>query len=323
MSVLTTKGGDKTFIKYHLDLQIAKGNVKSYVYQGELGENGTPHVQGFFIATRKIRPMQLLPGFKCHWTYVKAPRNGYAVYAAYCQKEDTRAWPAVTKGELPKVPVEVQPKKRRYHEVLWKWQDWLKAELKTQWEAHDERTINWVWERKGKFGKSAFVRHMAIEEGALVCGGRVQDVKHVVAAYYAEKKETPKYILWDVSRDQMKNVSYGGMEEIKNGTFCATKYESASVILDEYPVICCFANFEPETSKLSADRWNVINARHKAKELDDQAVPAAPATPATQPMEGGGGSKPSALDLSVLEEEYEDRRGDEEPSRAMGHDGAW
>ena len=46
------------------------------------------------------------------------------------------------------------------------------------------------------------------------------------------------------------------IEEIKNGCFASSKYESKMVIMNS-PHILCFANELPDTQKLSRDRWNL------------------------------------------------------------------
>ena len=54
-----------------------------------------------------------------------------------------------------------------------------------------------------------------------------------------------------------KYISWQGMEEIKDMLFYSGKYEGG-MVNDRAPHFIMFANWEPETSLLSGDRWNIV-----------------------------------------------------------------
>ena len=81
-------------------------------------------------------------------------------------------------------------------------------------------------------------------------------MKYEVMEYL--KKNKLKIVMIDLTRCIENYVSYQGIEEIKNGIFYNTKYESGMVLFDS-PHIIIFANFPPEEGKLNADRWNIVN----------------------------------------------------------------
>lgn len=47
------------------------------------------------------------------------------------------------------------------------------------------------------------------------------------------------------------------MESIKNGMFLSTKYLPKKKVLKETPHVVVFANFKPDTIKMSLDRWTI------------------------------------------------------------------
>ena len=138
----------------------------------------------------------------------------------------------------------------------------------------DKRKIYWLWESIGNYGKSSFVRYLCIKKKALICSGKLADLKYLIIKYKEKNGTYPKLILFDVPRTNIDYISYQGLEEIKNGCFASTKYECETVVMN-HPHLVVFANEAPNTSKLSADRYEIINLRGESQaeclidELDD------------------------------------------------------
>lgn len=61
-------------------------SIKRYVFQEEMSESGTPHLQGHFEFEKKIRPLGFFKGTplekRCHWEKTK---NRHAAIQ-YCSK---------------------------------------------------------------------------------------------------------------------------------------------------------------------------------------------------------------------------------------------
>lgn len=92
---------------------------------------------------------------------------------------------------------------------------------------------------------------------AIMGGGRAQDMKYAIVQYHKTHGYFPNVVIFDISRTQMdKGIDYQGIEEIKNGCFLATKYESTMVGMNP-PHVVVLANEEADRSRLSADRWDV------------------------------------------------------------------
>lgn len=68
----------------------------------------------------------------------------------------------------------------------------------------------------------------------------------------------PKVCVFHYTRAVENYVSYEALEAIKDGIFFSTKYESGMVVFDS-PHVVVFANFPPDRTQLSADRWRITN----------------------------------------------------------------
>lgn len=125
------------------------------------------------------------------------------------------------------------------------WQTNLSQLLETP---PDSRSITWYYDRDGNKGKSYFARNYK-GSNYYVTGGKAADI------FYGYEYES--VIFFDLARMKQDIVQYDVMEAFKNGQFYSTKYESKLVRFN-VPHVIVFANFYPDTSKLSADRWNII-----------------------------------------------------------------
>lgn len=227
-------------------------SVGEYVFQLECGESGTNHYQGF-IGFKNARTFasikKLLPT-----AHIEKCKNMHAA-KAYCSKSDTRIqgpWTNIVTREEIRDPLK--------DVTLHEWQRNIIKLCDTQ---PDTRTIHWYHDSVGNSGKTSLAKHLCLTypEKVLYLCGKAADMKYGVCEFI--KKNDLKIVIIDLTRSVENFVSYQGIEEIKNGIFYNTKYESKMVIYNS-PHVIVFANFEPELYKLSLDRWNIvdINATH-------------------------------------------------------------
>uniref|UniRef100_UPI00404898B3 hypothetical protein n=1 Tax=Polynucleobacter sp. TaxID=2029855 RepID=UPI00404898B3 len=202
----------------------------------EVGESGTPHLQGAIWLNKKMRITSLAKESGFARASFRAIRNDEAMIK-YIQK-DGDAWTYKFPKEI-KIITELYP-----------WQKKIEELCLTE---PDDRTINWYWEDTGNVGKSAFCKYMVVKYKALYCcGGKLSDIINLV--FNCNMDET-SVVIFDIPRATQGKVSYSALESIKNGLVCNTKYETGVKVFNA-PHIICFANFPPEEpEKLSDDRW--------------------------------------------------------------------
>lgn len=129
-----------------------------------------------------------------------------------------------------------------------------------------ERKITWCWDDGGNTGKSYLARWLLVWRDAyVVTGGKWADIIYA----YGDQR----YVVFDLPRDQVEHVPYALIEKFKNGFAFSGKYQSRLRVFPPARVLV-LANFEPDRSKLSADRWDV---RHVA-------VPGAAPAPPNPPI---------------------------------------
>jgi hypothetical protein len=229
--------------------------AKKAVVGSEVGEKGTPHLQGYIslhkkerIATLRVRPgLQRASFRKC--------RNEDALIE-YCQKDGVVLY---RKG-FP-LPVRVITE-------LYPWQKEIESIYLTE---PDTRSIYWFWEPKGNIGKSAFVKYMIVKYKALYCdGGKKSDLMNLV---FNSNMDECKCVIWDLPRSTKGNISYATLECVKNGMVCNTKYETGMKVFNP-PHIFVFANFPPDdVSQLSSDRWKIKRLAQETVGGDEPPTP--------------------------------------------------
>lgn len=110
----------------------------------------------------------------------------------------------------------------------------------------DDRTVHWLADPSGDMGKSELV-NMLINKGAFFFdGGKTQDVMY---AYDGQP-----IVVVDLPRSSADFIPYRLIEMFKNKRAFSSKYVSCSKAF-KVPHILVFANFAPDLSELTEDRW--------------------------------------------------------------------
>lgn len=213
----------------------------NWIVGKEVGANGTPHLQGYIELKKRARWTEFNLPKSIHW---ERARGTKVANINYCVKD----------GDVYGTMHYDRPLVVLKEEQLYDWQARIYEFLN---KVPDDRTIYWVWETTGGVGKSTFVKFLVTTCGGIVCSGKSADLKYLIVKFRERHGYYPKHIFYDIPRSQENYVSWTGLEEIKNGCFASTKYECEVVVMNS-PHIVCFANFEPNYSVMSFDRWNVI-----------------------------------------------------------------
>lgn len=213
---------------------------KAFVYQREKGEEGTEHYQGcVYLKNQCVMPCHLNP--KIHWERCKS----WVKAIKYCSKEDTRI-------EGPWTYNVALPQKLDIITQLKPWQNWVKEQILLK---PNDRKILWLWEEAGNTGKTAMARYICQHFEAIYLNGKGSDAKYAVATMVGKGKPLD-VVVFGYPRSAAEYVSYGCIEEIKDGIFFNSKYESGMVMYNS-PHVIVFSNMEPDYTKMSQDRWDV------------------------------------------------------------------
>jgi len=224
--------------------------AKAYLFQEEVGEEcGTPHLQGLVMFKNQIAlsSLQEICQGRIHWEILKKPKAAIE----YCGKMKTRKpngkyWCRGCREPVDD-PFLGNPPYPWQKEVI----DYLNQPA-------DRREILWVYDLNGDSGKTALAEyflHQNPDETVYVIG-KASDVKHGLKEFLDSGKN-PKIIMWDMPKGtRPETISYVGIEQVKNGLFFNTKYETG-MCWWKRPHVVVFANRLPCLTGMSPDRWNI------------------------------------------------------------------
>lgn len=282
-----------------LELRGAVGQTGiSYVLFGyEIGDNGTPHLQGYFQANHDHYNR-----FKKKFgnMHIEKQKGTYEEATNYCKKDgdffeagvpDTTIQGkkkgqrsdlmlvknAIEKGEsyeqITNAHFQTVARYSRFiqeqiqvnattRELLSLQEElassslkpWQQALLDVVKEDPNPRTIHWIWDSQGGTGKSWMATYLGANHNALV----LENAKKADLAYIYAQNPT-RMVVFDLSRTQEDKLDhiYALAENLKNGRIVSSKYVSKTIYF-RTPHVIFFANFSPDMTKWSADRYNVI-----------------------------------------------------------------
>lgn len=134
------------------------------------------------------------------------------------------------------------------------WQLECLQQLKDQ----TDRQVLWVYESKGCVGKSELSKWLMVHSKYI----KLSSISSMNRVAFIINKNSAPGIIFDMPRsnniegDKMA-ISYGTLEQLKDGTLFSDRYEGLSSIID-VPRIVVFCNFPPDKDKLSLDRWCIF-----------------------------------------------------------------
>lgn len=229
--------------------------------QTEVGEGGTPHIQGFIRYNGNVPDWHKKVSHRAHFEHPQSESR----CMNYCRKTESHdgihRW---FKDEKP------QSKKRDFKEALLEaseraktkrrkkvgepeWKDWQQEIIDLKDKEPEERTIYWYWSEEGNIGKSFLKRYLVVNDLAWSVNGGRGDFLHSICNQFIHLEDA-KYVIIDIPRNQGNRISYSALEDLSNGLINTTKYDSNVVHLpDVHKVV--FANSPPDMSAMSADRF--------------------------------------------------------------------
>jgi len=260
------------------------------VFGREVGASGTPHLQGFVIFKERKRltsAKSQLPGNP----HLQSARGTPAQASDYCKKdhdfeefgqlpapqgktnrfEEFKAWvlastskptPALVAAEYPSIYLQ-------YGRVM-EWIDLIypvNVPVDGEYRQHQQhlatileqppsdRKIYFVVDTVGNTGKSWFIKkwmqtHLA--ETQMLSIGKRDDLAHTV-------DPSKRFFLFDLPRSGSEYLQYTILEQLKDRFIFSPKYHSRTKVLEHLPHVVVFMNEHPDMTKLSADRYEIIN----------------------------------------------------------------
>lgn len=257
----------------------------------EVGDSGTPHLQGFLSFTHPQRLTGLRRAWfagRAHWETARSPW----LASAYCKKAgdyqefgqsptkpspgtrtDLSAFKNAVKGgclsskRLREDYSDVYARYPRFcgdyirdntptPEVeLHPLRDWQGDLYTTLRKAADRRSIVFVVDSSGNTGKSWFCDYYAYlhpEETQVLTPGKYADMALAL-------DPSVKVLFLDCPRSKQGDfIQYDFLENVKNGRIFSGKYESGMKYLNPLHVVVMM-NECPDMRKLSEDRYNIID----------------------------------------------------------------
>lgn len=230
----------------------------NYIFGEEIGENGTPHLQGWIKFEKKKRITELKKYDylkKFHWEQQKGS-DKQAIQ--YCMKDNKYHYNFDISEYEPEEELE----------LIDTFHDWQNEILNIIKNKADKRSVYWIHEPFGKTGKSTFCKYLCAKHKAIyIDEGKKSDIINII--YNQKVINSQSIICIDVPRDNQNKISYKAIEQIKNGMICNTKYETGMRLFNS-PHVIIFSNFYPETEKLSSDRWKIGKIKNLSIEWDKE-----------------------------------------------------
>lgn len=269
-------------------LDLIRSDETTYGVLGyEIGQGGTPHIQGFVVLRQRRRfgAAKALCGARCH---LELARGTSWQAAQYCKKDGDYDEEGVLHPQQGRRSDWEQlrdylraAQERPSIQVLWDlfpnlvgryrssviravdelfesppreigqpraWQRQLELELDGE---PDDRSIRFVIDSVGNSGKTWFIRYYMCKNPnntQMMSIGKRDDMAHTLCVDI-------RCLFINVPRGCMEYLQYSFLESVKDKMVFSPKYESATKFLDHNVHVIVMCNELPDYTRLSRDRF--------------------------------------------------------------------
>lgn len=272
--------------------EYGESTAKYLIYGNETGESGTPHLQGFVIlnTTQRLSYVRQQIAPRAHWEIARGNsdqardyckkdgdfnefgtfpgnqgrRSDIELFVEWAQalpttptgREIATAFPSLFvrySAKLFELVGHIRPRLDVVGNI--ELRDWQVDALATLEEEANDRTINFYVDAAGGKGKSTFVRYMVSKKADIVqclMIGKRDDLAYAI-------DPACSVFLFDIPRGQMEFLQYSVLEMLKNRMVFSGKYNSTMKLLEQTPHVSVFCNEQPDVTKMTVDRYNIIN----------------------------------------------------------------
>ncbi|AXQ66479.1 MAG: putative viral replication protein [Persevirus pargotis] len=270
---------------------LASVDLSYLVYGREVGDSGTPHLQGYCIFVRKLRlrPVRELIGERGHF---EVSRGTPAEASTYCKKggdffefgDAPRAVATKSKTDVTKFCDWVKelgsmPSERTMANMfpsLWLKNrsnlvdlagmilppDILQEEPLNEWQTTllgtlegeaDDRSVMFYVDPAGGNGKSFFCRYMLTLHDE---DTQVLSIGKLADLAYAIDR-TKRLFLFNIPRGGMEYLQYTILEQLKDRVVFSPKYQSNTKVITRKCHVVVFCNEHPDMEKMTDDRYKI------------------------------------------------------------------
>lgn len=212
-----------------------------YVFQEEMGEEGTPHLQGTF----KLKDRKRLTELKKiivgdpHLEITKKVPNSIV----YCCKATKR----IPNGRIFSQGVDL-PDCAEPLDLTEPW-GWQLEVMNILSQKPHPRHIYWFWEPVGGVGKTDLCKYLVVKHKATLITGKSADIFNAV-----KNATSRKIFVCNIPKSCQDFINYGALEAVKDGLLHSGKYEGGQVVFNR-PHVFVFCNQPPDMSKMSEDKF--------------------------------------------------------------------
>lgn len=187
------------------------------------------------------------------------PSRSSAIYD-YTSKEETRVEPPFIYGKKPnneKKSTKPIGKELKVISTLLPWQ--LSVYNLIQKNEDGDRRINWLYDPNCGAGKTSLTKYLFKAMPTCIASrGRYEDLAQIMKSFGETHDLNDTFLfLYNIPKEtNPKNISYGGLENIKDGLITSPKYESSTLVFNN-PIVWIMANCLPVMDKVDPKRWKI------------------------------------------------------------------